>query len=192
MAFMEDEVISYALKMLTKKPRAKQQGALIAETHLALRELDGQREELARELLGPRGGMPRNKAELVKLAVLCNVEIKETDTNDQIREKVKPTVELIINKKKMSSLAAAKSMNCSTPGSIQEGPGATPAPMSPPPSTRLRRDQGHQEGPDQVPWGMTLDESGHVMFPPEQQFEGKDWVMTPVFFQMNDENDPHL
>ena len=53
MAFLEDEVIMIGLKMLKMKPRSKQQGALIAKTHQALRELDGFREDHVRNLLGP-------------------------------------------------------------------------------------------------------------------------------------------
>lgn len=56
-------------------------GFLEDEAVMALRDLDGRREELAKELLGPQGGMPRNKGELIKLAVLCQVEIGDKDTS---------------------------------------------------------------------------------------------------------------
>ena len=50
-AFMEDDVVMYGLKMLKKKPQVKHQAALILKTHLALQELDGRKEELARFFL---------------------------------------------------------------------------------------------------------------------------------------------
>lgn len=89
-AFMEDEAVMFGIKALKKPPRARKQAALVQATHQAIAELDGRKEELARELLGPRGGMPRNKADLVKLAVLLNVTVDPKDTNDQLKAKCKP------------------------------------------------------------------------------------------------------
>ena len=193
MAFLEDEVIMFGLKMLKKKPRSKQQGALIAETHQALQELSGLREDHARELLGPRGGLPRTKGELVKLALLCNVEIKDTDTNEQIKLKIKPTVDLIINKKKStgSSAASPSPMKPSTHGLIPESKigiqdqdqdqVSHPSTLPPLPA--------FQDG--LVPWGMTVGPEGQPTFM-ETVEETKDWVMTPEFYQMHDETDPQL
>ena len=52
------------------------------------------------ELIGPRGGLPRTKVDLVKLACLLNITVEDKDTNDQIREKIKPFIEILMNKTK--------------------------------------------------------------------------------------------
>ena len=58
-SFMEDEAVTFGLKAVRKRSRARQQAALVEETHRAVAALDGQREELARALIRPRGGLPQ-------------------------------------------------------------------------------------------------------------------------------------
>lgn len=97
-SFMEDEAVTFGLRAVRKRSRARQQAALVEETHRALAALDGQREDLARELVGPRGGLPRTKAELIKLAALLGVDVLPKDTVADITTKVKPMVEVLKNK----------------------------------------------------------------------------------------------
>ena len=87
-AFMEDEAVMFGVKALKKPTRARQQAALVQATHQAIAELDGRKEDLAQELLGPRGGMPRTKGDLVKLAVLLNVVVDPKDTIEQLKVKI--------------------------------------------------------------------------------------------------------
>jgi hypothetical protein len=96
--FMEDEAVTFGLKAVKTRSRARQQAALVEETHKAVAALDGQREELARELIGPRGGLPRNKTDLVKLATLLKVDVLPKDTLADITTKVKPMVEILKNR----------------------------------------------------------------------------------------------
>ena len=118
-------------------------------------------------------------------ALLCNVEIKDTDTNDQIKEKIEPTVDLVTNKKKASSAASVMSQRPSTYGLIRAPVIGEPDPVNPPsiqsPLPAFREDQ--------VPWGMTVGPEGQPTFQMEDNME---WVMTPEFYQLNDENDPQL
>ena len=118
-AFMEDEAVMFGIKALKKPPRARKQAALVQATHQAIAELDGRKEELARELLGPRGGMPRNKADLVKLAVLLNVTVDPKDTNDQLKAKCKPMVDVLMGKALGSSPERSKG---SAEGNDLKGP----------------------------------------------------------------------
>ena len=199
LGFMEDEAVMFGLKMLKRPRRARQQGALVAETQLALRDLDGRREELAKELLGPRGGMPRNKGELIKLACLCHVEVGDKDTVDMLREKLRPTVEMLMNKNKVPSMS----------GSLQPKPKPTAAPPTLPVSQEVLQDRGRGRGhlltgqwPEtmQVPYGWTTE----MM---DQQDRQQDQSVSPVsamsintawggepaeFYQMNDDNDQAL
>ena len=52
-------------------------------------------DEEARALIGPRGGLPTLRGDLVRLAALLNVPIDSKMTVAQIKEKVKPPVELL-------------------------------------------------------------------------------------------------
>jgi hypothetical protein len=59
-SFMEDEAVTFRLQAVKTRSRARQQAALVEETHRAVAALDGHREELARRLIGPRG-LPRKR-----------------------------------------------------------------------------------------------------------------------------------
>ena len=96
-SFMEDEAVTFRLQAVKTRSRARQQAALVEETHRAVAALDGHREELARGLRGPRG-LPRNKTDLVKLATLLKVDVLPKDTVADITTKVKPIVEILKNR----------------------------------------------------------------------------------------------
>ena len=51
-----------------------------------------QRRKRIEELIGPRGGLPRLKAELQELCVLCNVDLTEEMTVANLTEKLKPVI----------------------------------------------------------------------------------------------------
>ena len=56
------------------------------------------REVLARQLIGPRGGLPAVKADMTRLAHLVNVEVNPKDTIPILQEKVRPLVAAIMGK----------------------------------------------------------------------------------------------
>lgn len=95
MSFMEDPVLSFGIKSLKKKPKAVLQGALVAETQRLLQATEADRELRLRALLGPRGGLPRLKSELVELAVLFRLEVKEDDRIEDLKSKIEPMVKLL-------------------------------------------------------------------------------------------------
>jgi len=120
--FMEDEAVTFGLKALKTRSRARQQAALVEETHKAVAALDGQREELARELIGPRGGLPRNKTDLVKLATLLKVDVLPKDTVADITTKVKPIVEILKNRIALKeSQKSGKNLQTPSESAVHQG-----------------------------------------------------------------------
>lgn len=95
MSFIEDPVLSFGIQCLKKKPKAVLQGALVAETQRLLQATEADRELRLRALLGPRGGLPRLKSELVELAVLFRLEVTEDDRIEDLKAKIEPMVKLL-------------------------------------------------------------------------------------------------
>ena len=65
----------------------------------------GKTVEAVRELIGPRGGLPHLKGDLIKLAALLNVTLPNKVTVDEIKELVRPTLKAVIGKADASSSA---------------------------------------------------------------------------------------
>eukprot|EP00913_Durusdinium_trenchii_P008699 g8172.t1 len=97
-AFMEDDVITFGLVALKKQPRKKLQEAAAQETMRLLQMSREDRTQQLRALLGPRGGLPRLKDELIKAAALLNEKLDKEATVDQIRKQLQPTVKALIGK----------------------------------------------------------------------------------------------
>ena len=68
LAFMEDDANTFGLVALKRQPRKKLQEAAAQETMRLLQLSREERTQQLRALLGPRGGLPRLKDELVKAA----------------------------------------------------------------------------------------------------------------------------
>ncbi|CAE7525014.1 tenm3 [Symbiodinium sp. CCMP2592] len=96
-AFLEDEIVLEGLRALKapKGVRSRLQRMQLEEAKKAQSEVKEVREERMRALLGPRGGLPRLRAELLELAVLLRVDIEEKDTVETIRKKVTPVARAI-------------------------------------------------------------------------------------------------
>ena len=109
-AFCEDPLLEgmlegVAMKGMTKGlKKAAQAEALEAAKQAGSTE---KREQEARTLIGPKGGLPTLRRDLLKLAALLRVDIAE-DTVDTIKEKVKPMVNLL-KEKPVPKLTAVKS-----------------------------------------------------------------------------------
>ena len=110
-AFCEDPLLEgmlegVAMKGMTKGlKKAAQAEALEAAKQAGSTE---KREQEARTLIGPKGGLPTLRRDLLKLAALLRVDIAERDTVDTIKEKVKPMVNLL-KEKPVPKLTAVKS-----------------------------------------------------------------------------------
>lgn len=92
LSFLEDGQTLMSVQTLRRRPRRVVDKALLEERR-RLEELTGnQRRKRIEELIGPRGGLPRLKAELQELCVLCNVELTEEMTVANLTEKLKPVI----------------------------------------------------------------------------------------------------
>ena len=91
-AFLEDLMLT---GMLAARPQHVRQARI---RHAALKEeaakamKDSERLRAARTLIGPKGGLPSLKSDLVRLATLLHVETAEKDTVAQLRNLLKPAV----------------------------------------------------------------------------------------------------
>ena len=96
MGFIEDLVLSFGINSLEKKkPKALLQGALVAETLRLLQASDRDREVRLPAVLGPRGGLPRLKSELVELAVLFRLVVKDDDHFEDLKAKSEAIVKFL-------------------------------------------------------------------------------------------------
>ena len=78
--------LAWGLRMLKRR---RQQAGLISDTHRAIAELRGERADHVRQMIGPRGGLPKLKTDLIRLAALCNVEVKPDDTSGDAEDPAK-------------------------------------------------------------------------------------------------------
>ena len=94
-AFVEDPVLIGMLAARRPAGRTQQlkAAALREEAEAAAKE--GDRLKVARSLLGPRGGLPTLKGDLIKLAALLHVEVSDKDTIKTLRDRMKPTADAI-------------------------------------------------------------------------------------------------
>lgn len=133
MAFLEDPVLNgllaarghRGLQNSLKKAallEAQEQAKVVAEK--------GQVEEVARTLLGPRGGMPTLRRDLLQLAALLKVEINAKATNEEIKIACRPMVQALMAKPKSlpSPATSAASMAYRTPEQQRARASASPSP----------------------------------------------------------------
>lgn len=98
LAFMEDPMLPGMLAArYTKGVKAAIQNQLVDRLRREAEEQRAKGKELesARSLLGPKGGLPTLKADLLRLAVLLHVEVQTGDTVDKLKAKLRPTVEAL-------------------------------------------------------------------------------------------------
>ena len=93
--------------MANKIRRAAQAEAVAEAKQLAS---DNKREAEARMLIGPKGGLPTLRGDLVRLAALLHVPLGDKDTIDVIKEKVKPMVAILKEKPVQPTAAKSKSL----------------------------------------------------------------------------------
>ena len=97
-AFLEDPLLIGILAGRSVKglsAKVKQESIAEAKAHAAQAHREGTLEEQARALIGPRGGMPHLRQDLVKLAALLRVPLEEKMTVAQIKECIKPMLDVL-------------------------------------------------------------------------------------------------
>ncbi|CAK9029844.1 unnamed protein product, partial [Durusdinium trenchii] len=146
-AFCEDPVLQgFKLAKSAKGLSQRVKSAALAEAKQKAQEAEhrGEQDELARALIGPRGGLPTLRKDLIRLAALLNVEIQPTDNVEQIKEKVKPMVALL---KETKTAAKAKPQGKTEKRSlVPQGATSSGSSSRPPPAT--------------VPWSQVQEMQG--------------------------------
>lgn len=134
-AFLEDSLLSgfLAVKaMRGQKYQLKKEAMAEAQRQAQKDIAAGTREDAARQLIGPRGGLPTLRADLIRLASLLEVELDPKDTVAMIQKKVRPMVEVL-----KATSAAPKSRPSSSATSATAA-AAAPAALGTPPSPSMK------------------------------------------------------
>ena len=109
-AFCEDPTLDGMLQALHVKGLASRVKKAAHEEALAEAQKKKdkvEREEEARILIGPKGGLPTLRRDLVKLAGLLHVDVDAKDTIETLKEKVRPIVNVLKEKPRSSKPATA-------------------------------------------------------------------------------------
>ncbi|OLP82867.1 hypothetical protein AK812_SmicGene36445 [Symbiodinium microadriaticum] len=97
----------------TKGRAARVRVALVKEAQQEA-EKEADRMKVARSLIGPRGGLPTLKADLLRLAALLEVSVSERDKVDDLKAKLKPMIGLLKNEAPPSRPAPSQSSGSMT------------------------------------------------------------------------------
>ena len=140
LSFLEDPLLQGILaarytKGMAARIRAQALEELKEEAKKS--KADGKQQEAVRQLIGPRGGLPGLKADLVKLACLVNVEVGQDDTVDKLKAKIKPLVDAIAMKpaskaappKSKAMPSSAPLLPPTLPKSTPSGPSSSQEPV---------------------------------------------------------------
>ena len=98
LAFLEDATLSMAIAALTSKPRKQLQEAVVVETQRLLQLTQEEKSMQLRALLGPQGGLPRLKDELLKVAALLNITTSADATVEVLKSQISPMVKELLSK----------------------------------------------------------------------------------------------
>ena len=123
--FMEDSILSGLMAVKASRGISmKLKTAALQEARAAVEKekKQGHQAQAARELIGPRGGLPTLKADLIKLALLCDVTVLDTDTVPTLQAKLRPVVATIRNAEPKVAAKASSRAPSST-----SAPAASPA-----------------------------------------------------------------
>lgn len=99
MAFLEDPMVGNMLLVrgFRGQKTAIHREAMRHQQELAEKELKaGKEEENIRSLIGPRGGLPTLKADLVRLAVLLHQPVLPKDTVESLKEKIRGPLATVV------------------------------------------------------------------------------------------------
>lgn len=125
----------------------------------------GKAEDEARSLIGPRGGLPTLRQDLVRLAALLKVNVTDKMTVPEIKEAVRPSVELLKNQPKSKAQAPAEPRFKAPPAQLARAPNVTRSSASSLPLEVQSQMQIHQkqfqEMMNQVATALTQLHQGH-------------------------------
>ncbi|OLP96995.1 Major facilitator superfamily domain-containing protein 6 [Symbiodinium microadriaticum] len=136
LAFLEDPMLDGMLAAkATRGTRDAIQNQLVdkLKREAAEKHEKGEALKAARRLLGPRGGLPTLKGDLLRLAVLLNVEVGSTETVDKIKQRLRPMVDALRGTPAEGTTTSAAASS--------SAPAARTDPLPAPPGDRRRDDQ---------------------------------------------------
>ncbi len=131
-AFVEDPMMEGMLLARSTKGsaiRLKQQVLQDAQKEAKKAEENGEREEMVRQLLGPLGGLPSLRGDLIKLAALLHIQVDAKVTVEQLKAKIRPMVHTL------KGGDSPKAQGTTMPS--QASPGRTKTPKSTPSSPEV-------------------------------------------------------
>lgn len=119
LAFLEDTLIHGLLLSRSMKGQAQRlRAAALEEARDKVKKesANQEREIMARQMIGPLGGLPHLRADLVRLALLLNVTVDSKDTVVILQSKIRPMVETLKNApvKPTKSEAATRPRSCTS------------------------------------------------------------------------------
>lgn len=97
-AFLEDGMLTGLLAARGVRGQSSRLKAVVlaeAKEEASKKKSQMDRDMAARQLVGPRGGLPSLRADLVKLAVLLHQEVGAKDTVAQLQAKCRPLVQFL-------------------------------------------------------------------------------------------------
>lgn len=129
LAFLEDQVMGNILlvrNMRGQKAAIHKEAMLEAQREARQVAQSDQRDETIRSLIGPRGGLPTLKGDLVKLATLLHQPVEEKDTVEILKQKVRGPLAAVMatlkNKDSRSRASQDADSMKSVPSSSQSAP----------------------------------------------------------------------
>lgn len=96
--FMEDDMLILGMRA-TRVPKGVRKKLTQSAVEEAQNTVPEDREKAARQMIGPRGGLPTLKQDLIRLAVLVHVPVLENDTVDKLKAKLMPVCKALAAKK---------------------------------------------------------------------------------------------
>lgn len=119
-AFVEDSLLQGMLAARANKgitTQLKKEAFQEAQIKAAAMKSQEDQEAAVRQLIGPKGGLPSLKADLIRLAALLNVTLDSKMTNEQIKAACRPMIAELMAKPKPSSSSSKSSTDPAIPAS---------------------------------------------------------------------------
>lgn len=170
LSFLEDRVLEGMLAAKAMKGQGRLLKAIAVQEAQQLADQArsvAEKEMMARTLLGPRGGLPKLRQDLIKLAVLLNVDFDDSrDSVAVLQTKIRPTVKLLMAK----PVTAAGASSSNLPVQEEVTVSSPPASM-PPPSMAASMTSWSVAASGQTS-GVSMEEVQQLMAQQDHRFQG--------------------
>ena len=160
-AFLEDPLLDGMMAAKTNKGTAqlvRREAYAQAQEQARILAAQNKLEKAARELLGPKGGLPTLKKDLIKLAAFLEQPVDEKATVDQLKGVLRPLVHRLFKE------PAGPSSSSQQPPPVVRSQGRIPLPFSPQGRPRSEQRLAAQCGEEALPY-LTREEIERVVDP---------------------------